>query len=80
MADRLRRVGWTQSARDGLDQILAFIAQDSPEAAAKVLEVVLQTGRTLKAQRVGLGVPDMQKLRGLFEAASQKLATLGPVK
>ncbi len=40
----------------------------------------VQAGRTLKAQRVGLDVPDMQKLRGLFEAASQKLATLGPAK
>lgn len=36
----------------------------------------VQAGRTLKAQKVGLSVGDMQKLRGLFDAASQKLATL----
>jgi hypothetical protein len=37
----------------------------------------VQAGRTLKAQRVGLGVPEMQKLRGMFEAAQQKLGALG---
>ncbi len=45
-------------------------------SAGQVLYAV-QAGRTLKAQRVGLGAPDMQKLRALFEAASQKLATFG---
>ena len=40
----------------------------------------VQTGRTLKAQRVGLGAADMQKLRALFDAAAQKLAGLGPPK
>jgi hypothetical protein len=34
----------------------------------------VQTGRITKAQRVGLGAADMQKLRGIFEAAAQKLA------
>ena len=40
----------------------------------------VQAGRTLKAQRVGLSASDMQKLRGLFEAASQKLQALGAPK
>jgi hypothetical protein len=36
----------------------------------------VQVGRITKAQRVGLGAGDMQKLRGLFDAAGQKLAGL----
>lgn len=40
----------------------------------------VQAGRTLKAQRVGLSATDMQKLRSLSDAASQKLATLGTAR
>lgn len=40
----------------------------------------VQVGRILKAQRVGLSASDMQKLRALFEAASQKLQGLGVPK
>ena len=40
----------------------------------------VQTGRTLTAERVGLTAADMQKIRGLFEAASQKLNSLGSSK
>jgi len=51
-------------------QLTAFNSSNGPVMYA------VQTGRTLKAQRLGLGASDMQKLRGLFEAAAQKLATL----
>jgi hypothetical protein len=37
----------------------------------------VQAGRTLHAQRIGLSADDMQKLRDLFVAASQKLGALG---
>jgi len=40
----------------------------------------VQTGRTLKAQKLGLSAATMQKLRALFFAASQKIATLGPIR
>lgn len=40
----------------------------------------VQAGRVMKAQKVGLGASDMQKLRALFEAASQKLQALNPPK
>jgi hypothetical protein len=35
-------------------------------------------GRTFKAHDVGFDLEEMQKLRGFFEAAQQKLSTLGP--
>jgi hypothetical protein len=40
----------------------------------------VKAGRTLGAQRIGLSAADMQKIRGLFDAASQKLAALGPAR
>jgi hypothetical protein len=40
----------------------------------------VQAGRTLKAQRVGISASDMQKLRALFEAASQKLQAVASAK
>lgn len=41
MGDGRRVVLWTRAARDSLDEILAFIALDSPAVASKVAEVVL---------------------------------------
>lgn len=40
----------------------------------------VQAGRVVKAQKVGLAAAEMQRLRVLFDAAAQKLATLGPAK
>jgi hypothetical protein len=40
----------------------------------------IQVGRGLKAQRVGIGASDMQKLRATFDAALQKIGTLTPTK
>ncbi len=47
MANRSRRVAWTQGARDGLDSVLGYIAEDSPEAAAKILDVILGVAESL---------------------------------
>jgi hypothetical protein len=55
-------------------QLTAFSSSDGS------VKYAVQAGRTLKAQRVGLGAADMQKLRGLFDAAAQKLATLTATK
>ena len=38
MAARVRDVVWAESARDALDAVLAYIAQDSQQAAAQVLD------------------------------------------
>ncbi len=47
MAGRARRVVWTERARDGLEGILAYIAEESPQAAGNVLEIVLRTAVSL---------------------------------
>jgi plasmid stabilization system protein ParE len=41
VGDGRRVVLWTRAARDSLDEILAFIALDSPAVASKVAKVVL---------------------------------------
>jgi toxin ParE1/3/4 len=64
-----RVVLWTPSARDSLDEILAFIAIDSPAAAAKIAEVVLAAAESLSvfAER-GRVVPetDTSAIREIF--------------
>jgi len=47
MADRRRRIVWTAQARSALDDILGYIAQDSPQAARAVLKKVLDTTEAL---------------------------------
>ena len=47
MGEGRRVVAWTHAARDSLDEVLGFIALDSPEAASKVLEVVLAAAESL---------------------------------
>lgn len=64
-----RTVSWTPSARDCLDDAIGFVAKDSPEAAAKVLEVVLAAVESLElfAER-GRTVPefDLPSIREIF--------------
>jgi toxin ParE1/3/4 len=61
VGDGRRVVYWTPSARDSLDEILAFIAVDSPAAVAKIAEVLLGAGESLSlfAER-GRVVPETQ--------------------
>jgi toxin ParE1/3/4 len=64
-----RVVAWTTSARDSLDEILSFIASDSPEAASKVLEVVVAAAESLSLfSERGRVVPetDMSSIREIF--------------
>ena len=49
MAGRTRRIVWAEGARRDLDQVLAYIAEDSPNEAARFLEVVLGTAQSLNS-------------------------------
>lgn len=47
MAARVRSVVWAQSAHAALDEVVAYIAQDSRQAALRVLEWALNTAADL---------------------------------
>jgi len=47
MAARVRPVVWAQSAYAALDEVVAYIAQDSRQAAVQVLERALNTAADL---------------------------------
>jgi len=47
MATRVRPVVWAQSAYAALDEVVAYIAQDSRQAAVQVLERALNTAAGL---------------------------------
>lgn len=49
MAARVREVVWTESARDALDEITTYIAQDSREAAVRVLTAALESAASLSS-------------------------------
>jgi plasmid stabilization system protein ParE len=56
-------------ARDGLDDVLAYIAEDSAEAAEKVLEVVLGVAESLSVfSERGRVVPELhdRSMREVF--------------
>lgn len=69
MAGRSRRVVWTPGARDGLNEALAFIAEDSPQAAERVLDVVLDAADSLQILSLrGRVVPEIadENVREVF--------------
>jgi plasmid stabilization system protein ParE len=47
MASRHRRVVWSRSAADALDDAIAFIASDSPSNARGILERILSAAASL---------------------------------
>ena len=69
MAAGRRAVIWTESARAALDDVVTYIAQDSREAALRVLVAALDTASSLDqfAER-GRIVPELNQtdLRELF--------------
>ena len=69
MAARVREVIWAESARDALDAVIGYIAQDSPQAAVQVLDDALRAGASLAtfAER-GRVVPELNDpaIRELF--------------
>lgn len=42
-----REVVWTEQARDGLDEVIEYIAADSAQGAIRVLEAALRTAASL---------------------------------
>lgn len=69
MGSRHRTIVWTESAYAALDDVIAYIAQDSREQAIKVLTRALDTAASLQtlAER-GTIVPELREsdLRELF--------------
>ena len=60
MAARIRDVVWAQSARDALDEVIAYIALDSHSAAFEVLEEALRAASRLDAlSERGRTVPEL---------------------
>ena len=47
MAARTRRVIWTESARDALEEVLGYISRESPDRAARVLTRALDVAASL---------------------------------
>ncbi len=47
MATRTRRVVWTESARNALDEVVTYITQESPDGAARVLTRALDVAASL---------------------------------
>lgn len=60
MAALVRAVVWAESARDALDTVVEYIAQDSRQAAGQVLDDALDAGASLTsfAER-GRVVPEL---------------------
>jgi plasmid stabilization system protein ParE len=57
-----RRVVWTESARSSLEDILAYIAKDSPAAASRVLDRILQKAESLNTlSKRGRVVPELAR-------------------
>jgi plasmid stabilization system protein ParE len=78
MAARVREVVWAQSARDALDAVIEYIAQDSPQAAVQVLDDALRVGASLAmfAERGGLAAmrrdPIVEEVRRHREAIARE--------
>ncbi len=69
MAEERREVIWTTSARNELDDIVAYIAKDAPLSALTFLEEVLDTADSLATlSERGRIVPEYQNpvVRELF--------------
>jgi len=57
---RRRSVNWTEAARQQLDEALAYVAEDSPDAAARMLEHILDIANSLSMlSERGRMVPEM---------------------
>jgi toxin ParE1/3/4 len=60
MAARVRDVAWAESARAALDEVIAYIAQDSRQAAMQVLDAALQAAASLSTlSERGRVVPEL---------------------
>ncbi len=69
MAARVRAVVWAESARDALEEVIEYIAQDSQQGAAQVLDAALEAGTNLATfSERGRIVPELNDpaLREIF--------------
>ena len=48
MAARRRRVVWSLRARDAVNEAVAYISQDAPDVARRLLEGILDAARSLE--------------------------------
>jgi len=63
----MARVFWTAEARDRLDAIVAYIAQDSPQNALKVENGIIQASRRMETLPYGGGIAEELKEYGVRE-------------
>jgi toxin ParE1/3/4 len=71
MAEARRRVVWSAPALDELDEIAAYIAQDNPAAAARLIEACLaKVERLVTYPSSGRVVPELRggRYREVLEA------------
>jgi plasmid stabilization system protein ParE len=83
MADRRRRVVWTEQARSALDEILTYIAQNSAQAARGVLEEALGTAEGLATlSDRGRIVPELEdpSIREVFIGKYRLLYEVSPTE
>lgn len=84
MAARVRDVIWAASARDALDDVIEYIARDSPQAARRVLQEALRTAASLATlSERGRVVPELNdpttrellvfQYRLLYHVADQRI-------
>ncbi len=88
MARRIRKVVWTNTGQNTLDETVAYIAQDSLPAAQQLLETALDTAESLSflGER-GRMVPELQqpnirellvrKYRMIYELFDTRVEILG---
>ncbi len=88
MADRTRQVVWTEAARNDLDSVLEYIAEDSPQAAANLLDHFLRAAESLaRLCERGRVVPELDdpairetfvhSYRILYEVADAEVRIVG---
>jgi plasmid stabilization system protein ParE len=80
MAARVREVVWAQSARDALNEVIEYIAQDSQSAAIQVLDEALRVGASLNTfSERGRVVPELNDstIRELFVSKYRLLYEVG---
>jgi len=66
MAARVREVVWAESARDALDAVIGYIAQDSPQAAMQAAK-----GQAAESDRI-LAFGSFYTVAGALEALRKK--------
>jgi toxin ParE1/3/4 len=88
MAARVRQVIWAESARNSLDEVIEYIAQDSQSRAIEVLEEALRAGASLATfSERGRIVPELNdpavrelfvyRYRLLYEVGDDRVLIVG---